>query len=207
MKIKSTTLQLFKYNDTIVSFDLLTLILYLFIDFPIATALIISIFIHEASHAFMAIKLKKRVSKIHVGLFAGYANIKTQMSAREDLYVSLAGPASNFIVALLSFVILAFFIDTSIGEFLIMLSFVNFLLGIFNIFPILPLDGGHVLKDILIIKNKKNHLRTTYKVSLITSIVLFLTFITVGFYIVSILYLITGILSYNKLDNMKSEVS
>lgn len=207
MKIKSTTLELFKYNDTAVSFDLLTLLLYVFIDFPTATALIISIFLHEASHAFVAIKLEKRVSKIHIGLFAGYANIKTKMSPREDLFVSLAGPASNFVASVLFFIISIFFIETYFGEFLIVLSFVNLLLCIFNIFPILPLDGGHVLKDILMIKNKKDYLKTTYKVSLITSIVLFLTFMTIGFYVVSIIYLLTGILSYTKLDGMKGDNS
>lgn len=63
--------------------------------------------------------------------------------------VALAGPAANFGVALVFGLTLRFFPDlVNIPGIYFMLSyiiFINILLGLFNLIPIPPLDGSHVL--------------------------------------------------------------
>lgn len=56
--------------------------------------------------------------------------------------VSFAGPATNFIIA----VILAGFAQVTRRETII---YTNLLLGIFNLLPVFPLDGGRMLKAVL----------------------------------------------------------
>ncbi|MBQ4404866.1 MAG: site-2 protease family protein [Selenomonadaceae bacterium] len=74
---------------------------------------------------------------------------------RDDILVSLAGPASNLItafVALIVLVLLAKF-DFPLSEgFLLVFNLIiiyNINFAIFNMLPIPPLDGSHILKNLL----------------------------------------------------------
>jgi Zn-dependent protease len=76
---------------------------------------------------------------------------------RDDILTSVAGPASNFALAILSIIalrILAVFGGaTSISEPLAVLLWysmaINVLLGVFNLIPVPPLDGSHVFRHLL----------------------------------------------------------
>lgn len=66
---------------------------------------------------------------------------------------SLAGPASNFLLSLLSFILFKFFILFTkpnlylepIAFILISMIVINLLLGFFNLIPVPPLDGSGIL--------------------------------------------------------------
>jgi Zn-dependent protease len=69
-----------------------------------------------------------------------------------DFFCSMAGPSMNFLFGILIF-LLGFAIEKYAGSFsfrhlCVVGSFVNVSLGIFNLLPIPPLDGAHVLKII-----------------------------------------------------------
>jgi len=79
-------------------------------------------------------------------------NFKNQL--RDDAIVSVAGPISNFILAFIFFLILSL-LNSSFPNQLIILKKIS-LLGIyfnvflfaFNLLPIPPLDGSHILFDL-----------------------------------------------------------
>jgi Zn-dependent protease len=68
-----------------------------------------------------------------------------------DLKVSLAGPLSNFLIALIFGLIIKFF--PSLPESFLMIAAIvvlyNIVLGLFNLIPIPPLDGSHILFSLL----------------------------------------------------------
>ncbi len=65
--------------------------------------------------------------------------------------VALAGPASNFIVALIFGLSLRFSgsLPLSAGLGLSLISYINLMLGVFNLMPVPPLDGSKILAPFL----------------------------------------------------------
>lgn len=141
----------------------------------VAVSLIISISIHEFSHAYVADKLGDptarylgRVTlnpKAHLDplgtillLFAGFGwgrpvpvnSINFSNPKRDMALVSLAGPLSNFILAILLSIALKFIGSFSFfGIFLYLVILYNLMLGIFNILPFHPLDGFKIVSGVL----------------------------------------------------------
>lgn len=66
------------------------------------------------------------------------------------LFVSLAGPLSNFILATLCALVINFDLTNAIsGPILKQLALINVILGTFNLIPIPPLDGSKLLASLL----------------------------------------------------------
>jgi len=68
-----------------------------------------------------------------------------------NVWVSLAGPLANFGAALLAGILIRYFLFPSELYLRILVSMVilNIALGLFNLIPIPPLDGSHVLESFL----------------------------------------------------------
>jgi Zn-dependent protease len=105
------------------------------------------------------------------------------------LKVSLAGPSTNFLIALI-FGLLIRFIDfpASLNLLFWIISFYNFAWGIFNLVPIFPLDGSHILFSILGKKfmELKNFMEKYY---LLFFVLLFFFGIDIVFRLARILYI------------------
>jgi Zn-dependent protease len=81
----------------------------------------------------------------------------------DDILTSVAGPISNFLVVIFSLLVLAIIgviarataphsgdsILTPISVMFYYLAMINILLGVFNLIPLPPLDGSHVLRHAL----------------------------------------------------------
>lgn len=74
------------------------------------------------------------------------------------IIVSAAGPVSNFVLAVLSLIILLIYmrlplastpVTTFIAKMLVFSVQINVILGTFNLLPILPMDGGRILFELL----------------------------------------------------------
>jgi len=145
----------------------------------IIPAAVIGLTVHEFSHAYTAYKLGDNTAKLdgrltlnplkHIdwmGFFliviAGFGWAKPVIfnpenlkhKHRDEILISLAGPFSNFVVAILFFVIARllyineFFNTTTIGldivNTIMMWGIINLSLFIFNLIPLPPLDGSHL---------------------------------------------------------------
>ncbi len=89
-----------------------------------------------------------------------YRNLRNPR--RDMIFVALAGPGTNFVLATLAALLLAAFFSGSVPPvsalytvsgfaFLSLVSFVqvNVFLGVFNLIPLPPFDGGHVVQGLL----------------------------------------------------------
>lgn len=111
-----------------------------------------SVLLHEMSHSLVAKRLGLPVASITLFIFGGVSSLLQEPeSARDEFKVAIAGPATSFIIALvLAGVFLGFLLanqeDSVPGAISGYLAFINFAVGIFNMLPGYPLDGGRVLR-------------------------------------------------------------
>jgi len=80
-------------------------------------------------------------------------NFNALKSPKQDMIlVALAGPISNFVMALLWFLMVVFTLDMPDQFLLKMAEFgilINLVLGVFNLLPLPPLDGSRVVSALL----------------------------------------------------------
>ena len=143
-----------------------------------------SILFHEVSHSIVAKKKGIKVSRISLFIFGGMSEIEKEPDQPiTELLMSLAGPIASFVISGV-FAIIWFFtrnipaISIPAGY----LTFINLFLGIFNLLPGYPLDGGRVLRSI-IWKVTNNLKKATFIASTSGRIIGFLM-IAVGIYFI-----------------------
>lgn len=119
-----------------------------------ALAFFLSVLLHELSHALLALRYGMPVPSITLFIFGGVSNIAAEMkSARQEFFVAAAGPGMSLFLAL-ALGVIAVLVGGDIGEVLLYLASVNALLGVFNLLPGFPLDGGRVFRSIIWARSK-----------------------------------------------------
>jgi Zn-dependent protease len=71
-----------------------------------------------------------------------------------DIWISAAGPLSNFGMAIISAIVIQLIGGMqsewiTVMKFLHQLVWINLVLGFFNLIPLFPLDGSHILRNLL----------------------------------------------------------
>lgn len=194
--MKSYKIKLFNFLKAPVYLDIFFLITFAFLEINMVIALFLSILVHEMAHAWVADKKGYKVYGIEIGLLAGFASIQANVNQRDSLPITFAGPLSNILISIISFLSLLFFDSVFLDNLLI----INILLFIFNILPIYPMDGGIIFRDILMLSmNRRIGKKIANKVSLITSIILSIISLYFGFIIMSLLSIYFIYTSYNEL--------
>jgi Zn-dependent protease len=116
----------------------------------LAVLLYLSVLVHEASHALMAKRFGLPVNHITLQFFGGMTSIDGEPdSPRQEFWVSVVGPLSPLGVSLVAFLAYAVVSDGLIGLAFSGLAWTNLLVGIVNLVPGLPLDGGRILKALV----------------------------------------------------------
>ena len=164
--------KLFDFQGTPVTVSIWFLLLLPLTGFNINlfVSAFIAILVHEMAHAFVANRYHYRVYGINIGLFFGSASIDSNMAQRDSIPITAAGPISNLILFIIS-IFLQFYL---VNDFITTFASVNLILFIFNILPIYPMDGGHILKNLLMLnmRDRWKGARIAAVVSLFTSIAL-----------------------------------
>ncbi|MCP3980115.1 MAG: site-2 protease family protein [bacterium] len=123
----------------------------------LAVALLLLIFtcvaLHELGHAAMAKLFGVRTREIVLYPIGGIARLENLPAGRAELFIALAGPAVNVVIAVAMFFVLFFTrAQPALGQLshpadlLWNLFFVNIALFAFNLLPAFPMDGGRILR-------------------------------------------------------------
>ncbi len=107
---------------------------------------------HELAHSLVAISQGEKVRRITLFILGGVAQISEEpKEASKEFFMALVGPLTSFGIALVCY--LAFFAfrpgSEAAAAITRYLSFINMLLGIFNLLPGFPMDGGRVLRALV----------------------------------------------------------
>ena len=118
-------------------------------------------FIHELGHLIAGILMGMKPEKLEIMPFG--VSISFKINVKEynkkikkgnaleikKIVVALAGPITNLIIILITYNLKLEMIRS------LMIIYTNFLIMLFNLLPIYPLDGGRILKGILHINSGK----------------------------------------------------
>ncbi|HEY9889890.1 MAG TPA: site-2 protease family protein [Candidatus Obscuribacterales bacterium] len=110
-----------------------------------------SVLAHELGHSFAALRQGIGVNSITLFLFGGLAALEKESDNPGGAFkVAIAGPVVSFILFATLFTagqVLS--LGGPVGAIVSLLAYINLALGVFNLLPGLPLDGGNVLKALV----------------------------------------------------------
>lgn len=116
----------------------------------ITFAFFLSIYLHEVSHTLVARRFGIRVTGITLYVFGGTSNLSHEpRDSRQEFWIAVVGPFTSFALSILFTA--GFFglrlIDDGAAAICGTLAVLNLLIGLFNIIPGFPLDGGRVMRS------------------------------------------------------------
>ncbi len=116
-----------------------------------AILLFVSVLLHELGHSVVAKGFGIPVPRITLFVFGGVSQIATEPSdAKKEFWMAVAGPAVSFVLAA-GFWELRLILRSAPPLFALAkyMASLNLVLGVFNLIPGLPLDGGRVFRAIV----------------------------------------------------------
>ena len=148
-----------------------------------------SIVLHELGHATVAQHLGVRIAAIDLHFLGGAAQmIDPPRSPRDEIAISIAGPAVSLALAGIGLGL-----GGALGvSFLVMVGWINLVLGLFNLIPALPMDGGRILRAAMV--RRLGYIRAT-DTAIVVSRVFVVLFAIGGIFLGSLqLVLLAGLL-------------
>ncbi len=129
-----------------------------------ALLLFASVAFHELAHSYVAKKYKLGIESITLFIFGGVAQMRGDSPhPKAEFWIAIAGPLSSFLLSAFFFILT---INTAGGAKALFayLAQINLILGVFNLIPGFPMDGGRVLRSAIWGK-KKDYAYATQKAS------------------------------------------
>jgi Zn-dependent protease len=140
-------------------------------------AFFVCVVLHELGHSFMARRFGVGVSRIlllPIGGMAQFDTIPRQPS--RELLITAAGPAVNFAIVALLLPFVSFSkawppeaYPSSASDFAQYVVFANLVMGVFNLLPAFPMDGGRILRALL--ATRLSYVRATFWAATIGKVV------------------------------------
>ncbi|WP_437936840.1 site-2 protease family protein [Sorangium sp. So ce341] len=115
----------------------------------LAVGLFVAVLAHELAHALVALKNGIRVRAITLMMLGGVSQIERD-DPEHEAWMAFAGPLMSFGIALGSYAAYRLLpAPAEVGVALLAFAITNAILGVFNLLPAFPMDGGRVLRGLL----------------------------------------------------------
>lgn len=133
----------------------------------VALALFLSVLIHELGHALYALRVGGHVEEITLLMIGGVSRItEPPTQTRQEAVMALLGPLTSLVLGgslYLLFMLFGRHTSFSFRFAWLDIAGLNLLLGVFNLLPAFPMDGGRVLRALLV--RRLGILRATHAAS------------------------------------------
>lgn len=124
--------------------------LYWLVGGAVAFLFFASVLAHELSHALVARRFGVQVRDITLFIFGGAASLEGDTRRpRDEALIAVAGPVSSLAIGVGLWAIGAFVGQEQVAAMIGWLGFINISLGLFNLIPGFPMDGGRILRALL----------------------------------------------------------
>lgn len=135
-------------------------------------SLTIAVVLHELAHALVAKSLGATISRMTLTPFGGVLNLKTKiLTSQQKTLIYLAGPVASLLFSMFFGVVVWLF--PVIFIYLEYLVAANFLVGVINLLPVYPLDGGKILSQFVPAKVISILSNILFSIILVWNIVIF----------------------------------
>ena len=105
-----------------------------------------SVLLHELGHSLVAQRLRVPIEGIDLHLFGGVAKMAgPPRSPRDEMWIAIAGPIVSLLLAV-GFSGWTFLQPEAAPAWVSWIAGANWMLGLFNLLPALPMDGGRVFR-------------------------------------------------------------
>jgi Zn-dependent protease len=112
--------------------------------------LFVSVFLHELAHGFVARAHGLRVHEFALTLWGGHTSFAgSGATPRASALIAVVGPLTNLALAALAWFAAQALPLGLVAAILYAAAFANAFVGVFNLIPGLPLDGGRVLEAVV----------------------------------------------------------
>lgn len=128
-----------------------------------AVLLYASVFVHELCHVLMALAFRLPVRAVTLQFLGGVSEIEEEPdSAWREFAIAVVGPLASLVIGGLAYGAYHLFTGPPLVILLLAeLAWANILVGLFNLLPGLPLDGGRMLRAGIWAVAGRPHLGTT----------------------------------------------
>lgn len=118
--------------------------------FIFALGLFTSVVLHEFGHVLVAQKLGVKVHGVTLMMLGGVSEMERVPEEKyAEFKIAVAGPLVSFALASLLYVTWQYSASTNVAFLGFWFFMVNAMLGVFNLFPAFPLDGGRAFRSLL----------------------------------------------------------
>ncbi len=120
----------------------------------------IALLVHEAGHYMPTISFRCQPQRMEITPFGAMAAVEEYQAIKpsRQFLIALCGPLANLLLLL---VLMSLFYLDIISSWMVSLFKANLLLMLFNLMPVLPLDGGRMLQSLL---NRKTDWRKSSRI-------------------------------------------
>ena len=119
-----------------------------------AIFLFTSVLLHELAHSYFAKRYGANIHSITLLLFGGVASMEIPKKPGQEAKMAFAGPLTSLIIGFICLFTYSYIISpnpvlsqNSVYLIIWILGSMNLMLGIFNLLPAFPMDGGRMLRS------------------------------------------------------------
>jgi Zn-dependent protease len=118
------------------------------VSFAFAVLLYLSVLIHELAHSVVALRFGLPVRRISLYLLGGVSEIEKEApTPGKEFLIAVAGPVLSLVLGGIGLVAVQALEPGTVAHLLVLeVAGANLLVGIFNLLPGLPLDGGRLVQ-------------------------------------------------------------